>query len=309
MIFSMDIKLMGPADLGSLVKDNPDITKTFDVFVPRDFSPLLHPPILCWQGKVVWGFSYITAMNEQADQAAQSGGESSLSTLQLPVVDLGQSDAFYVVEKVLAAENRCDGYSFAEMDSIKAMMQALSLTEQQMRRLDPLVIKKGGFRSQIEQYRQLPAILQAAIASASFDLRTAVSLADLPAAVLSRLIDFNCSFSTRRILALRIMEIARRDQLDDKALQSLLDEVLQQDDPASAIYERRFPELASRLQRAEELNQQDFAGRRVNINLPDNLEGDSVKVVMQARNKAELNRNIQALQAAGEHLDEYLGLL
>ncbi|MFW6362393.1 MAG: hypothetical protein ACOC0D_00990 [Spirochaeta sp.] len=290
------ISLMTAGELAQHLSDSKE--NSFRVFdEPEQTVPSIHLPVLYRNRCVVWGFRYIEAAAERDSQTV------------LPVADISSLTPFEIMHVLLMQENRTDQYSFAEMDRIDRLMTELSLEESEKRRIEPLVQRKGSFRAHLEQYRTLPGMLQAAASNGHVDIRTAVSIADLPEEVVRLACIANIGFSKRRIVLTRLAEIARRDQLNSEQVWGLCKEILSGEDPAAVVYRLRYPELAARQMRSAEMQQRDFAGMRIQLQLPENLEGDSVSITCAVRSREELAAQIAALTSLQEHIDEYLDLL
>ncbi|AFG38495.1 hypothetical protein [Spirochaeta africana] len=253
------------------------------------------PPVLCSQGAVVWGFSLI--------EAAQEG------SAMLPVLELGSLPPAEVLLRVLRRENRTDSYSFAEMDRLDDLMTELELAEADKRRIDPLVQRKGSFRAHLAQYRELPTVLRAGAATGKVDVRTAAAAAGLPSSAVRTVLNAELGFSARRIILSRLAEICLRDELGDEQAGILAAEIVAAPDPAAELQQLRYPELSRRQQRAAELNQRDSAGLRMEVQLPHNLEGDSVTLVCKVRTPDEFREILQRLDSLHGRIHEYLDLL
>lgn len=292
-------ELIAGNDCGAYRVFDPDLAEqTGDsrrVFLPDG----QHPPILVWQGCVIWGFRYIDAAC--AGNAADS---------PMPVARLApDSSAYTAVYALLRQENRLDRYSFGEMDRLERLFVQLGLAGAEQEALDPLVQRKGSFRSHLEQYRALSPTRRAAVSGGTIDVRTAVNTERLPDPVVRSVAAADLGFSKRRIVLTRLAEIAARDQLDSAAIQELSTQVLAAADPVRSLQYLRYPELARRQDRAAGLAERDTAGQRVQIQLPENLEGDSITITCAIRSRQELEQQIQILHGLEEHIDEYLDLL
>lgn len=246
---------------------------------------------------LVWGFGVI-------ESAAGINGN-----VLLPVYNLADCSWYETFRALLLHENRCDQYSFEEMDRLDHLFNQYDLSEDEKSLLDPLVQRKGSFRSHVSRYRMLPGILQHAVNRGVCDVRTAQTAADLPEILIQTVLEKNPGFSSSRILLTWLSEIVKRDSVDPAGAVLLAEKIRSALKPQEVLKTIRYPELTARLQKAAELQDRDSGSSRLKIELPDNLEGDSVNIRCQVRSKEELEEQIKILSALRENLDEYLDLL
>lgn len=294
--YTQQLCLLSPAELVDALEQNGD--SRFDIFSSsRLCVPGLHPPVLLQDNRIVWGFGYIRA-------AAQADSVPALA-----VAEIGALTPAETVMTVLQQESRCDSYSFSEMDAVDQLLEQLGLSEDEKRQIDPLIQTKGSFRAHVAQYRGLSPMLKAAVNNGKLDVRTAVGLEGLPETVIRQAVAARIGFSKRRIILTRLNEIYRRDTLTAEHIQDVCSAALADDDPSRYLLELRYPELTVRQRAADELNQRLCEGFRIQVNLPDNLEGDSVTVICRVGSAAEMEAQLGALSAVREHINEYLDLL
>ncbi|GAB6089021.1 hypothetical protein [Spirochaeta dissipatitropha] len=257
----------------------------------------VYPPVLFRDEILVWGFDVIeTAAGIDPD-------------ILLPVYNLEGCSWFATFRALLMHENRCDQYSFVEMDRLDKLINQYDLSEEEKSLLDPVVQRKGSFRSHVSRYRILPELLRQAVNSGLCDVRTAQAAADLPEILIQAVLERNPGFSSSRIMLTWLAEIVKRDSVDSAEAALLVDKIQSAEKPQELLKIIRYPELTARLQRAAELQDRDSGSSRLKIELPENLEGDSVNIRCQVRSKEELEEQISILSALRENLDEYLDLL
>ena len=297
-----------PADLARYAAAQGEIYSLFrSISSDSCQSPGIHPPLLCWRGGIIRGLHCF----ERAMQAEKP--------LALPVIWLEDDDPAAAVLAFLETENRPDSYSIEELNSLYSIIETLELETPSAQsapaatdfsqKLNTFVQKKGDFRQHVMQYRKLPVVLRKAVAAGSFDLRSATVISGLPESVLELLVAAEISFSQRRIVAVQVQEICRRDSLAQDEIVSLVQRILAKADPQAEVQRLRFPQLTQRQERAHAMQKNHLSGQRIRIELPDNLEGDSISIVCRVASAKELHSQLECLDRLQEHIDEYLGLL
>jgi hypothetical protein len=143
------------------------------------------------------------------------------------------------------------------------------------------------------------------------DLKTASSILDLPQQLFNNAEEDirKLSFSSRRLFLTLFGELYFRDGCSLEEGQSKAYSLLRQKDPLTALRKLRYPQLSDLQRCLEEYRKRNVAGTGISLQVPDNFEGDVLRLSFDLYHKGQMQRRITDLKRIGETIDEVFDLL
>lgn len=273
----------------------------FDVFedappVPTTLVRLgCVPPLPVHRNDLVWGSSVL--------RAAREDGLDRLTAVRV------EGTPAELIETAVTLEHRRDRFTLREKAALFDLCRHLDVDPNHPG-IVSAVQTRGAFSGQAEQFLSLPNAARETVLAGRIDLRNAARLTRIPAAVWDavRRCD-RLSASSTRLFLTGLEEVARRDDLDGDATESLADDLLSHPEPAEAMRLIRYPTVAEFDSRLEAIQQTVLSGTGVSISPPTNYEGDRYTVTLGFADRHELDERLKAASGLLEHCDELFDLL
>jgi hypothetical protein len=280
------------------------LSREYDLFEPaaRDWSGLVeegfHPPLAVTGTALVWGFALL--------DAAEKAGRPDL-----PCREAQAREPADLLTLALRLENRRGRYAWPEQSGVYRFLTG-SVHRERWQAVIPLITADQPLRwlTRMQEYTTCPALLRRLVDSDLLDLKTAAKTRELPGSFFAALAERpdRFSFSERRLLALSLREVLRRDRLAPDGAAAFCLGLLDQADPLEVLRASRFPQLTGLLQRLEAMTG-PLAGQGVAVTPPADFEGEAFTFSFSATSRAVYARKTAALKAFEDEVDRLFDLL
>ena len=254
----------------------------------------LYPPVVVTDKRIVWGFGII--------RSARHMGEELLLCNKT-----GEEGMFEALKLSLELENRPRKYSWFE----KVRIVKLSSGKNQLDEIGNLVEGKDDpeWYKRVLLFESLPETLQHLVEEEKLDLKTANDVKGLPPGVFDTIAEGKITFSQRRIILRLLKEIAKRDELGDKAVLETLKSAMKHKDPVSYVERLRYPELTGMRERFDSLYKKYLSGSKIRLYPPPYFEGSDFTLQFNFSGKRNFEKKIEYLEKLKGVIDEFLELL
>lgn len=258
--------------------------------VPAELAAAgLHPPLPVCGRSLAWGFALLAA--------ARAAGMTRLECRLL-----GERSPAEMLTLALRLEARAGAYFWSEKLAMLGYARGRGfalgqLTELIEGRAEPHLEKK------LSQFAALPEALRVLVDGAGLDLRTALSVRELPEEVFP-LTAGALSYSERRSFLCLLRDAAIRLRLDSARTLEAARAALAGGRPLEALQELASPSLAALRRSWAGLEAELLGGSGVALKAPEAFEGDLFEVRFRFRSRQGLARRLRALDRVEARFDE-----
>ncbi len=281
------------------------LDKRFDIFTPRpEPDPTMlregfYIPVPITGTSILWGFHVINA-------ASRCGVHALFANLVPP----GSTSALLAI--ALALEDRAGRYEWDELERVCEIAGGIDALDERLRGL----LFGDNHKNGIERLRAYSALTEQGkelVNSGGLDVKTAFRMRGLHEGALAFLAA-NESFarltrSEKRIFCEYAYEAIMRDTIEGEAQISFLGETLASGHPLAEMEKARFPRLAEKGKKLDELRKKNLSGSGITLEAPPQFEGDSFTISFSFSSRKSFCRRLESLRKIEDSIDELIGLL